>query len=340
MYYIGMVVHSADHFLVDQLSVIVQLAKTLGNQNIFVSMLDYHSSDSTETLVDLCEAVLILLGVPYRIRRVPSMTVDPGQAYYPAEEAYMRNLALEPLKELYVKRKIKFHRVIWLKGFTCPNDILENIKVSIVNDAAMVCGMDWSEYNGFYIFSDRCVALAFEVLEAKSPDRCTVGELGTSAETSFVKPSRLPNPMPDPHAIPKALSATPSIFRFKSFAASLARTSSTRRSLTITTSCTGLAQTTTTPPWTRPAQACRNANPGRRVLIALKPGSAVTFGSTRPRLALSERASWRQRLTSGLGLWSAVPNQRLIPLRSATSRHRVCPVQKTTTPMLVPSTTQ
>jgi hypothetical protein len=155
MYYIGIVVHSADHFLVDQLAVIVQLAKTLGNQNIFVSMLDYHSSDATETLIDLCEAVMILLGVPYRIRRVPSMTVNPAQAYYPAEEAYMRNLALDPLKELYVKRKIKFHRVIWLKGFTCPNDILENIKVSIVNDAAMVCGMDWSEYNGFYIFSDR-----------------------------------------------------------------------------------------------------------------------------------------------------------------------------------------
>jgi hypothetical protein len=155
MYYIGIVIHSADHFLVDQLAVIVQLAKTLGTQNIFVSMLDYDSSDSTETLTDLCEAVMILLGVPYRIRRVPPMTANPTHAYYPAEEAHMRNLALEPLKELYIKRSIVFHRVIWLKGFTCPNDILENIKISIANDAAMVCGMDWSEHNAFYIFSDR-----------------------------------------------------------------------------------------------------------------------------------------------------------------------------------------
>lgn len=78
-------------------------------------------------------------------------------AYYPLEEAHTRNLALEPLKELWLKRKIKFHRVIWLKGFTCPNDILETLKVSEANEAAMVCGMDWAEHNGFFIFSDRYV---------------------------------------------------------------------------------------------------------------------------------------------------------------------------------------
>ena len=157
LYYVGMVIHSADHFLVDQLAVIVQLAKRLGSSNIFVSMLDYDSSDSTETLTDLCEAVLTLLGVPFRIRRVPGMTEDPSAAYYPLEEAYTRNLVLEPLHELRERRGIQFHRVIWLKGFTCPNDILETIKVSIVNDAAMVCGMDWAEHNGIFIFSDRYV---------------------------------------------------------------------------------------------------------------------------------------------------------------------------------------
>jgi hypothetical protein len=155
LYYIAIVIHSADHFLVDQLAVIVQLAKTLGTHNLFVSMLDYASSDSTETLTDLCEAVLILLGVPFRIRRVPPMTEEATAAYYPAEEAYMRNLALEPLQDLYTKRRVRFHRVVWLKGFTCPNDILETLQVSVLNNAAMVCGMDWSEHNGFYIFSDR-----------------------------------------------------------------------------------------------------------------------------------------------------------------------------------------
>ncbi|KAH9083473.1 cryptococcal mannosyltransferase 1-domain-containing protein [Lactarius deliciosus] len=155
LYFVGIVIHSADHFLVDQLAVIVQLVKRFGPSSLFVSMLDYDSSDSTATLTDLSEAVLTLLGVPYRIRRVSGMTEDPAAAYYPAEEAYMRNLALEPLKELYERRKIKFHRVIWLKGFTCPNDILETIKVSDANDAAMVCGMDWAEHNGFFIFSDR-----------------------------------------------------------------------------------------------------------------------------------------------------------------------------------------
>ncbi|KAK7681993.1 hypothetical protein QCA50_014957 [Cerrena zonata] len=155
LYYVGLIIHSADHFLVDQLAVIVQLAKRLGTHNVFVSMLDYGSTDSTSTLTDLCEAVLTLLGVPFRIRRVPGMTADPTAAYYPLEEAHTRNLALEPLHELLEKRNIKFHRVIWLKGFTCPNDILETIKISISNEAAMVCGMDWAEYNGFFIFSDR-----------------------------------------------------------------------------------------------------------------------------------------------------------------------------------------
>jgi hypothetical protein len=157
LFFVAIVIHSADHFLVDQLAVIVQMAKRLGPSNLFVSMLDYTSSDSTETLTDLCEAVLILLGVPFRIRRVPGMTADPTAAYYPLEEAYMRNLALEPLLELKRKRNIKFHRVVWLKGFTCPNDILETIKVSTANDAAMVCGMDWAEHHGSFIFSDRYV---------------------------------------------------------------------------------------------------------------------------------------------------------------------------------------
>ncbi|KAG8993188.1 Cryptococcal mannosyltransferase 1 [Tulasnella sp. 427] len=138
LYYVALVIHSADHFLVDQLAVIVQLARRLGHRNIFVSMLDYDSQDATPTLIDLCEAVLTLLQVPFRIRRVPSMTQDPGAAYYPLEESHMRNLALEPLHELWTKRSMKFHRVIWLKGFTCPNDILETIKVSEMNEAAML----------------------------------------------------------------------------------------------------------------------------------------------------------------------------------------------------------
>ncbi len=104
LYYIAIVIHSADHFLVDQFAVIVQMAKRLGTNNLFVSMLDYESTDSTETLTDLCEAVLILLGVPFRIRRVPGMTEDPAAAYYPLEEAHMRNLALELLLELKFNR--------------------------------------------------------------------------------------------------------------------------------------------------------------------------------------------------------------------------------------------
>ena len=84
------------------------MAKRLGTSNLFVSMLDYDSTDSTETLTDLCEAVLTLLDIPFRIRRVSGMTNDQAAAYYPLEEAYMCNLALESLHELKNKRILNF----------------------------------------------------------------------------------------------------------------------------------------------------------------------------------------------------------------------------------------
>jgi hypothetical protein len=230
LYYIAIVIHSADHFLVDQLAVIVQMAKRLGGANIFVSMLDYGSSDSTETLTDLCEAVLTLLSVPFRIRRVPAMTEDPAAAYYPLEEAHMRNLALEPLRELYQRRNVKFHRVIWLKGFTCPNDILETIRVSIANEAAMVCGMDWAEHNGYFIFSDRWVAYNRPVL--RDIDSWPVGELGTSRAISSVNPGRPQNQTQFPLVIKLVQPDMPNTFHSKSSAVNRAHTSLTQNNHT------------------------------------------------------------------------------------------------------------
>lgn len=240
LYFIGIAIHSADHFLVDQLAVIVQIARRIGTQKIFVSMLDYDSSDSTETLLDLCEAVLTLLGVPFRIRRVPGMTAEENAAYYPLEESYMRNLVLEPLYELNTIRKIKFHRVIWLKGFTCPNDILETITVSQANDAAMVCGMDWAESNGFFIFSDRCVIhLLYFALTDLDQDGARV----TSKATSSASPSPRPTRTPDRHARRSAPRATHSIYPSRSSAASPAHTSSTPRSRTTSACATATAMT-------------------------------------------------------------------------------------------------
>ncbi|KIJ98453.1 hypothetical protein K443DRAFT_9188 [Laccaria amethystina LaAM-08-1] len=61
---------------------------------------------------------------------------------------YYINIAPQP------KRNIKFACVIPLNGFRCPNGILETIKISFANEAAVICGMDWAEYNGFFIFSN------------------------------------------------------------------------------------------------------------------------------------------------------------------------------------------
>lgn len=154
-YYIALVVHSADHFLLDQLATIVQLSRRLRPASLFVSVLDYASSDATSTLTDLTEAVLTLLSIPFRIRRVARLTADPKAAYYPLEEAYMRNLVLEPLWELTDRRGVRFRRVVWLKGFTCPNDVLETVRVSVENGAAVVCGTDWAESKGEFYFNGR-----------------------------------------------------------------------------------------------------------------------------------------------------------------------------------------
>jgi hypothetical protein len=145
LYYIALIISSADHFLIDQFAVIVQLARQLGSDRVYVSMVDYASTDSTPSLLDLFEAALTLLGIPFRIRHIPPMTEERTFAYYPLEEAHMRNVALEPLMELKERRRITFGRVIWLKGFTCPNDVFEAVRISWENDAEMVCGMDWRQ---------------------------------------------------------------------------------------------------------------------------------------------------------------------------------------------------
>lgn len=154
-YYFALVLHSAEHFVIDHLSSVIQVSRRLGPENMFVSVVDYGSNDSTAFLCDLTEMVLVLLNIPFKIRRVELMHATADASYYPLEEAYTRNLALEPLQELWKRRRMHFQRVIWLKGFTCPNDILESLRVSYVNDAAMVCGMDWKEHNGFFLFNDR-----------------------------------------------------------------------------------------------------------------------------------------------------------------------------------------
>ncbi|KAH8110254.1 hypothetical protein DFH11DRAFT_1730383 [Phellopilus nigrolimitatus] len=94
---------------------------------------DYDLSVSTETLFNLCEAVLTLLGVPFSIRKVPPVTEDPAAT----------------------RRRTHATSSSSRSGFTCRNDIFEAIMVSQAIDAAMVCGMDWDEHNGFFIFSDR-----------------------------------------------------------------------------------------------------------------------------------------------------------------------------------------
>lgn len=276
LYYIAIIIHSADHFLVDQLAVIVQLAKRLGPQNIFVSMLDSASDDSTPTLADLSEAVLITLGIAFRIRRVPPMTVDPSAAYYPLEEATARNAALEPLHELFSKRNVKFHKVIWLKGFTCPNDILESLRVSEVNRAAMVCGMDWAEHNGFFIFSDRYVA--FLLWSSLPLIILADGERGISKATCSDKQNQTPSPKLVRQETRPERNDTPNICPSRHSAANPEPTSSTRNNPTTVESTTEPRTSRKTCHRTRPRS---NGIPSRSAWIRRRCGSVGICGRMR-----------------------------------------------------------
>jgi hypothetical protein len=95
---------------------------------VFVSLVDYASTDSTPFLCDLAEAVMTLLGISFRIVRA-------GEALEPDDPLELDLAALPQ----FVQR---------LKGEVA-------LRVSYVNQASMVCSMDWKEHNGFFIYNDR-----------------------------------------------------------------------------------------------------------------------------------------------------------------------------------------
>lgn len=282
LYYFALVVHSADHFLIDQVASIVQLSRRLGPQNIFVSIIDYASTDSTPFLSDLTEMMFTLLGISFRIKRIPPMTRDPAAAYYPLEEAYTRNLAIEPLRELYHRRKVSFAKVIWLKGFTCPNDILETLRVAAVNKAAMTCSMDWKEHNGFFIYNDRC-----GVVTLYYPDLWLTLRVDGEPVIWTAICSEAPNLLLQwtkrllemPHPSEDMLSISLS----RSFAASLAYISSIPPSRSTLASLTALRSSTASLTFQQRKTASRQSGRKDRAWIQLRCISAGICGCCRPK---------------------------------------------------------
>ncbi|KAH8115530.1 hypothetical protein DFH11DRAFT_1840633 [Phellopilus nigrolimitatus] len=127
--------HSADHFLVDQLDVIVRMARQIGTQYIFVFMLDYDPLDSTETLLDLCEAVLTLIGTR------PQHTI-PSRRRTRATSSSSRSTSSTR------SAKSSSTAPSGSRASRALNDIFEMIMASQANDARR------DGHNGFFIFSD------------------------------------------------------------------------------------------------------------------------------------------------------------------------------------------
>lgn len=140
--YIAIVMNKGAHFIVDQLSIVLQLRELSHIDKIYVSVVEYgKNEDGGSFLLDLVEGCLAMADISYTIEQLQSR-YSSQDTYYPQLEADLRNLALAPLLKMKSKR-IRYDRVIWLRGFICPGDLFAMVKTSYHNNASMVCGMDW-----------------------------------------------------------------------------------------------------------------------------------------------------------------------------------------------------
>lgn len=148
--YVAIVMNKGAHFVIDQLSIVLQLAK---RHSLFISIVEYGpGQDGGSFLLDLVEGALVLADIPYRVEQLEAR-LSTEETYYPLVEAQLRNLAIGPLLDMQKGGKT-FDRVLWLRGFICPSDIYKMIRTSYSNDATMVCGMDWRSQGDHLVFTD------------------------------------------------------------------------------------------------------------------------------------------------------------------------------------------
>ncbi|SJX62153.1 uncharacterized protein SRS1_13001 [Sporisorium reilianum f. sp. reilianum] len=143
--------HNNQHVLPYYLAALQQLVQQLGVYSTYVSIYESHSTDRTKPMLTALDHDLSNLGVQHRIRMDDAQTkVGLGQHRNGRIEflAYVRNVALEPLQQLWDQGQ-RFTHVLWINDvFFKPHDLVALLETD-GGRYDQVCAMDFIG-NGFY----------------------------------------------------------------------------------------------------------------------------------------------------------------------------------------------
>lgn len=128
-----------------------QLVKRLGKDNTFVSIYESHSKDKTKEMLATLGDELFALGLPHRILMDDKHAkVGLGKHRNGRIDflSYVRNVALDPLRELY-DQGYRFTHVLWINDvYFNPNAMLDLLNTD-GGKYDQVCALDFIG-NGFY----------------------------------------------------------------------------------------------------------------------------------------------------------------------------------------------
>lgn len=122
---------------------IVQVMKFLGPQNCALSIVEGRSADGTAEILAALDKPLKDLGVP--LYNLSHSDLSPKYGILDRIEALsqLRNQALEPLTSnpsAFASDAL----ILFLNDITvCPDDLLELVHQHVIQDADMVCALDW-----------------------------------------------------------------------------------------------------------------------------------------------------------------------------------------------------
>ncbi|KAJ2759498.1 hypothetical protein H4S06_002200 [Coemansia sp. BCRC 34490] len=133
---------------------LVELARVLGPQRVFISIYENASQDSTTEILQVLKRVLLSLDIPH------SITTDkrerPKQRHRIEYMAELRNRAMEPL---YRNETASFDKIVFVNDvFFCVPDVLELIHQADKQNAHMTCAEDFALTHGSLTFYDTWVA--------------------------------------------------------------------------------------------------------------------------------------------------------------------------------------
>ncbi|KAJ2658491.1 hypothetical protein IWW48_003980 [Coemansia sp. RSA 1200] len=146
--------HNNEQILPNMAAQLVELARVLGPQRVFISIYENASQDSTTEILQVLKRVLLSLDIPH------SITTDkrerPKQQHRIEYMAELRNRAMEPL---YRNETASFDKIVFVNDvFFCVPDVLELIHQADKQNAHMTCAEDFALTHGSLTFYDTWVA--------------------------------------------------------------------------------------------------------------------------------------------------------------------------------------